>query len=118
LFAAQYKLNHLIAFIDYNQQQADGFTRDISDLGDLTQKFADFGWSAQSVDGHDVARIYEAIVKAKQQNEKPAMIVLNTVKGKGCGFAEGKLNNHNMPVTPEMMVEAVKELETVLANYV
>jgi transketolase len=118
LFAAQHKLNHLIAFIDYNRQQADGFTRDICDLGDLTQKFADFGWFAQSVDGHDAARIYEAIVKAKQQNEKPAMIVLNTVKGKGCCFAEGKLNNHNMPITPEMMVEAVKELETVLANYV
>jgi transketolase len=113
LFAVQYKLNHLIAFIDYNQQQADGFTRDICDLGDLTQKFADFGWFTQSVAGHDVAQIYEAIGKAKQQNEKPVLIVLNTVKGKGCGFAEGKPNNHSMPITQEQMVETVKELENV-----
>lgn len=116
MFAAQHKLNHLIAFIDYNQQQADGFTRDICDLGDLAQKFADFGWFAQSVDGHDVAQIYEAIIKAKQQNEKPALIVLNTIKGKGCDFAEGKSNNHSMPITKEQMAEVVKGLENVLAS--
>jgi transketolase len=116
LFANQYRLNHLIAFIDNNQQQLDGYTRDVCDLGDLTQKFADFGWSSQSVDGHDVAQIYEAIAKAKAQNERPAMIVLNTVKGKGCGFAEGKLNNHFMLVTKEQADETLKELETVLAG--
>jgi transketolase len=117
MFAAQQRLGHLVAFIDNNRQQADGYTRDICDLGDLAQKFADFGWSTQSVDGHDVAQIYEAITKAKEQNGQPALIVLNTVKGKGCGFAEGKVNNHNMPVTQEMMVETVKGLETVLARF-
>jgi transketolase len=117
LFANQYKLSHLIAFIDYNQQQLDGYTWDVCDLGDLTQKFVDFGWFAQSVDGHDVVHIYEAIEKAKQQNEKPSMIVLNTVKGKGCGFAEGKLNNHHMTITKEQMEEAIKELRTVLESF-
>jgi transketolase len=117
LFAAQYRLSHVIAFIDCNQQQLDGYTRDVCDLGDLTQKFADFGWSSQSVDGHDVAQIYEAIVKAKAQNEKPAMIVLNTVKGKGCGFAKGKLNNHHMAITKEQASETLKELETLLTSF-
>jgi transketolase len=116
MFAAQQRLSHLIAFIDNNRQQADGYTRDICVLGDLTHKFVDFGWFAQSVDGHDVAQIYEAIAKAKKQNKQPALIVLNTVKGKGCSFAEGKVNNHNMTVTTEMMAEAVKELESVLAS--
>jgi transketolase len=116
LFAAQQRLSNLIAFIDYNQQQVDGYTRDICDLGDLTQKFTGFGWFAQSVDGHDTAQIYEAIIKAKQQNEQPAMIVLNTVKGKGCRFAEGKLNNHSMAITMEQATETVQELENVLAG--
>jgi transketolase len=116
MFAAQQRLSNLIAFIDNNRQQSDGFTRDICDMGDFAQKFTDFGWFAQSVDGHNAARIYEAVIKAKQQNEQPALIVLNTVKGKGCGFAEGKVNNHSMSVTKEMMVEAVKGLETVLAS--
>jgi transketolase len=117
LFATQYRLSHLIAFIDCNRQQLDGYTRDVCDLGDLAQKFIDFGWAAQSVDGHDVAQIYEAIAKAKEQNERPAMIVLNTVKGKGCAFAEGKLNNHFMPVTKEQVDETLKELEAALASF-
>jgi transketolase len=116
MFAAQQRLSHLIAFIDNNRQQSDGYTRDICGMGDFTQKFTDFGWFAQSVDGHDAAQIYEAIIKAKQQNERPALIVLNTVKGKGCGFAEGKENNHSMPVSKEMMVETVKGLETTLTS--
>jgi transketolase len=117
MFAGQHKLSHLIVFIDNNRQQSDGYTRDICDMGDFAQKFTDFGWFAQSVDGHDVAQIYETIAKAKEQNEQPALIVLNTVKGKGCAFAEGKPNNHSMSVTKEMMVEAVKGLETVLASF-
>jgi transketolase len=116
MFAAQQRLTHLIAFIDNNRQQSDGYTRDICDMGDFAQKFTDFGWFAQSVNGHDVAQIYEAIVKAKAQDGQPALIVLNTVKGKGCGFAEGKVNNHSMSVTKEMMVEAVKGLETALTS--
>jgi transketolase len=118
LFAAQYRLSRVIAFIDCNQQQLDGYTRDVCDLGDLEQKFADFGWFAQGVDGHDVARIYEAIVKAKEQKERPAMIVLNTVKGKGCVFAEGKLNNHFMAITKAQAEETIKGLEAVLASFV
>jgi transketolase len=116
LFAAQQQLGHLIAFIDNNQQQSDGYTRDICYMGDFVQKFIHFGWFSQNVDGHNVAQIYDAIIKAKQQNEKPAMIVLNTVKGKGCGFAEGKPNNHSMPITKEQMVETVKELEKMLTS--
>jgi transketolase len=118
MFAAQQRLSHLIAFLDNNWQQADGYIRDICDIGDVAKKFEDFGWFTHTVDGHDVAQIYEAIIKAQEQNGQPTLIVLNTIKGKGCSFAEGKVNNHNMPVTQEMMVEAVKRLETVLASFV
>jgi transketolase len=118
LFASQQHLSHLIAFIDYNRQQLDGYIQDLCDLEDLAQKFSDFGWFSQSVDGHDVAQIYEAITKAKQQKEKPSMIVLNTIKGKGWSFVEGKLNNHHISITKEQMTVAVKELESVLASFV
>ena len=91
LFANQFKLYNLIAFVDYNRQQLDGYTKDIMDLGDIRQKFEDFGWYAQNADGHDTIEIYNAIKKAKKQKEKPSMIVLNTCKGKGCTFAEGIL---------------------------
>lgn len=115
LFAAQRKLSHLIAFTDYNKCQIDGKVSEVCDLGDLARKYEDFGWFAQSVDGHDVEQISEAIHKAKAQNEKPSMIVLNTIKGKGISLAEGKVSSHNMPVTQEQMQQALAELDSQLA---
>ena len=47
LFAAQQKVHNLIAFIDYNKKQLDGYTKDVCEMGDLRQKFEDFGWYAQ-----------------------------------------------------------------------
>lgn len=111
LFAPQQKVSSLIAFVDYNKQQLDGYTQDICDLGDLRRKFEDFGWFAQEIDGHDMDAITGAIGKAKKQQERPSMIVLNTQKGKGCSFAEGLLYNHHMTFTDAQCDEALKRLE-------
>ncbi len=119
LFAAHHQVNNLIAFVDYNKQQLDGYTRDIMDLGDLAVKFSAFGWHTQDVDGHDLEAIFEAILKAKSQNKKPAMIVLHTIKGKNCCFAEAVLDNHNMFFSDELIDEAIacveKELQDLTA---
>lgn len=101
LFAAQQRLDHLIAFIDYNKKQLDGYTADICDIGDVRKKFEDFGWDARDCDGHDTEAIAEAIAAAKETAGKPHVIVLHTVKGKGCSFAEGVLYNHHMKFKPE-----------------
>lgn len=101
LFAAQQRLDHLIAFIDYNKKQLDGYTADICDIGDVRKKFEDFGWDARECDGHDMEAIAEAIAAAKETAGKPHVIVLHTVKGKGCSFAEGVLYNHHMKFKPE-----------------
>ena len=111
LYAPQHKLSHLIAFLDYNHQQLDGYTKDICDLGDMRQKFQDFGWYALEVDGHDVDAIYDAIALAKHQQEKPTMIVLQTQKGKGCFFAEGIKYNHHMRFSKAQGEEAIARLE-------
>lgn len=114
LYAPQQKLNHLIAFVDYNKQQLDGYTKDILDLGDLTQKFKDFGWNAIEVDGHNTDAIANAIKLAKFSEDKPSMIILNTQKGKGCTFSEGVLYNHHMTFTAEECDEAIAELSKTL----
>lgn len=112
--AAQQKVDHLIAFVDYNKQQLDGYTKDINDLGDIKAKFESFGWYAQSIDGHNVEEICHAIENAKENGSRPSVIVLNTVKGKGCSFAEGILSNHHITVSKEQMEDAVKALENKL----
>jgi transketolase len=111
LFAGHQKLSNLIAFTDYNKQQLDGYTKDIIDLGDLGAKWTQFGWFTQEVDGHDITALDAAIEKAQAQKDKPSMIIMNTIKGKGCFFAEGIEKNHSMVFDMEKAKEAIALLE-------
>lgn len=111
LFAPQHKLDHLIAFVDNNGKQLDGYCKDICDMGDLRQKFEDFGWHAQDVDGHDIKAIVDAVDRAKSVTGKPSMIILHTEKGKGCTFAEGVFFNHHVKFTKEQADDAIAALE-------
>ena len=114
LFAPQQKLDHLIGFVDNNGKQLDGYCKDICDMGDLRQKFEDFGWHAQDVDGHDIEAIVEAVDRAKQAVGKPSMIILHTEKGKGCTFTEGVFYNHHVKFTKEQADEAIEALEKMI----
>lgn len=117
MFAKQQKLDNLIAFVDWNHQQLDGFTKDICDMGDIDGQFAAFGWHSSVVDGHDVEAIYKATTEAAERKDKiPTCIVLNTVKGKGWSLVEGKSNNHHLAITDEMMAEAESEFAAVLKD--
>jgi transketolase len=111
--AAQFKLNNLIGFTDYNKFQIDGSVQEIMSVDPLDKKWEAFGWNVIYVaDGHDVVEIDEAVEKAKKSTDKPSMIILNTVKGKGVSFVEAMgVKNHNMPVTEEQRLQALKELE-------
>ncbi|MDV3426362.1 MAG: transketolase, partial [Bacillota bacterium] len=110
LFANNYKLNNLIAFIDCNHQQLDGYTDDICPLGNLEKKFEDFGWNTEKVNGHNIEEIYDAICRAKEETNRPSMIVLYTVKGKGWSATEGKTNIHHIKISQQQMKEAEKEI--------
>lgn len=111
LFAAQQRLDHLIAFIDYNKKQLDGYVTDICDIGDVCKKFEDFGWDAKECDGHDVEALRTAIENAKNTEGRPHMIVMHTVKGKDCSFAENVLYNHHMKFKPEDYQNALDALD-------
>jgi transketolase len=113
--AAQYKLDHLILFIDNNKDQIDGFTADVNNMEDYVEKFEAFRWDAVRVDGHDVGQIEEAILIAKEAPGKPHAIVLDTVKGKGCPFCEGKRGNHHMHLKPGQAQETIVLLEKSLS---
>ena len=111
LFAAHKKLNRLIAFVDNNNAQIDGTIPEVCDLGSISGKYEQFGWFAQDIDGHDVSAIWQAIERAKEQNERPSVIVLHTIKGRGISVAEGKISSHNMSLSPEETAQSIAELE-------
>lgn len=115
--ASQFKLNNLIAFTDYNKMEIDGYVHDIMNLEDLNAKWVSFGWFVQRVNGHDFNQMNEAIERAKKEEHRPSMIILDTIKGKGAFFAEGKLSSHNMPVDYETAKEACKKLDEIDVNY-
>ena len=109
MFAAAHKLDNLITFVDWNKQQLDGFTKDVLDMGDIGDKFRSFGWFVQTVNGHDIDEILNAVVAAKAHKGSPSVIVLDTIKGYGT-FAAGVEGNHHMSLTKEQMEEAIKKV--------
>lgn len=108
--APQFKLNKLIAFTDYNKMQIDGYTKDIMPIDDLEKKWKAFDWNTYRVDGHNFEALDKAIDDARKSAEKPSMVIMDTIKGKGCSFAEGQLTNHNMTFTYDQAKEAIAAL--------
>jgi len=111
IFAAAKGISNLTAFTDFNKQQLDGYVKDVLDLGDLPAKWKAFGWFTQEVNGHDIEALDKAVEAAQAQKEKPSMIIMNTIKGKGCNFAEGVEKNHSMVFDMEKAKEAIAALE-------
>ena len=116
MFASHFKLDHLITFVDVNGQQLGGYTKDVMDMGDMGEKFKAFGWFVQDVNGHDLGELMDAIAAAKAQTGKPNAIILHTIKGHGCTYAEGVKDNHHMNFTAEQSKEALEAAEKRLAE--
>jgi transketolase len=108
---AQYKLNNLIAFTDYNKMELDGYMHEVMDIADISSKWLAFGWYVQRIDGHDFEQLETAILNAQKESNLPSMIILDTIKGKGCSFAEGKLSSHNMAFNMKQAQEAIDLLQ-------
>lgn len=97
LLAPREKLGNLIAIVDRNRIQIDGNTEDIMPLDPLEKKWESFNWHVQTIDGHDIQAIADAVEKAKQETDKPSVIIANTIAGKGVSYMEGRFEWHGTP---------------------
>ena len=111
--SAQYKLDNLTAFVDYNNLQIDGNVSDIMNVASVEDKFKAFGWNVLTIDGHNFQEILDAVEKAKECKGKPTMIVANTVKGKGVDFMENVCGFHGVAPTEDETKKAIEQLEKV-----
>jgi transketolase len=109
--AAHFRLNNLIAFVDYNKMTVDGYIYDVMSIDDITAKYTSFGWFALRCSGHDFDEMDTAVKRAKGQTGRPSVIVLDTKKGKGAFFAEDNLANHNMACDDITARKAIEILE-------
>jgi transketolase len=81
--APKFKLDNLVAILDRNRIQQDGFTEDIMPLDPLRDKWLAFNWNVIEIDGHKVEQIIDALNRASQIEDKPTLLVANTIKGNG-----------------------------------
>jgi transketolase len=106
--AAHYKLDNLTVLMDHNGLQIDGSNDSVMSLGDISAKYASFGFECFKVDGHDIEAIAVAL-KAPAAG-RPKFICCETVKGKGVSFMEDNAGWHGKPMNPEEFAAATREI--------
>ena len=116
MFASHYKLDNLVAFVDFNGLQIDGDITKVMNPTPLDSKFESFGWNVIIIDGHNFDEIKSALAKAKECKGKPTMIVAKTVKGKGVSYMENQAGWHGNAPNDEQYAVAAKELEDKIAE--
>lgn len=105
--AAHFNLNQLVAIVDENQIQYDGYTNDVMNMSSTEQKWRAFGWNVCKIDGHNIEELLDAYV---QKGDKPMVILAQTVKGKGISFMENNKRFHNSRLSKEQYEQAISEL--------
>ena len=112
MLAGHRKLDNLVVIVDNNGLQIDGNIADVCSPYPIDKKFEAFNFEVIILeDGHDFAKIAEAMKKAKAVVGKPAAIIANTVKGKGVSFMENQVGWHGVAPNDEQYQAAMAELE-------
>lgn len=113
MFAAKYKLNNLVAILDRNYIQISGNTETVMPLDPLDKKYQAFNWNVKVIDGNDMGQILFILKEARinqQKQNKPLMIIANTVPGKGVSFMENDCSWHGQAPNKEQAEAALTEL--------
>ncbi len=112
MLAGKEKLHNLIAIVDRNNIQIDGFTENIMPLDSLRAKWEAFNWHVLEIDGHNFEEIVGAIDQAKAIFEKPSVVIAHTIPGRGVKEFERKYEWHCKQPNKEEAEMALKELRT------
>jgi transketolase len=112
MLAGKEKLHNLIAIIDRNNIQIDGYTEDVMPMESMRAKWEAFNWHVLEVDGHNIQEFIAAIDQAKAIFEKPSVIIAHTIPGKGVHEFEKKFEWHGKPPNKEEADMALRELRT------
>jgi len=112
MLAGREKLHNLVAIVDRNNIQIDGFTENVMPLEPLPEKFEAFGWHVLEIDGHNMESIVDAVDEARAIFEKPSVIIAHTIPGKGVEMFQRDYKWHGNPPNKEQGANALAELRT------
>jgi transketolase len=110
MFGSYHQVDNVVAIVDYNKIQLDGFVKDILDLEPLADKWRSFRWHTIVLDGHDIPALQKAFEEAATVKGVPTAIIANTIKGKGVSFMENNPKYHGVAPTKDELAAALKEL--------
>ena len=119
MFAAHYKIDNLIATVDYNGRQIDGDVENVLSLGNLRTKWEAFGWLVMETNGNDIEKLIQTMKEAKAncRKQKPVVILMKTEMGMGVDFMMGTHKWHGSPPNKEQTEKALAQLEETLGDY-
>ncbi len=113
MFASHYKLDNLVAIIDWNGLQIDGPVAEVMNPTPFDKKFESFGWNVISINAHDFSEIESALAAAKTLTGKPTAIIAHSVKGKGVSYMENKCEWHGQAPKEDLYKVAVADLAAI-----
>lgn len=112
MLAGKEKLHNVIAIVDRNNIQIDGYTEDVMPLDSLHKKWESFNWHVQEIDGNNIQAVIDAVHQAKAVFEKPSVIIARTIPGKGVKEFERKFEWHGKAPNKEEAKIALDDLRT------
>jgi transketolase len=108
--ASHYRVTNLTVFVDRNKMCIDGPTEEIMALEPFADKWKAFGWNVLDIDGHDFDQICDAIEIARREEQRPTVIICQTIKGKGVDFMENRKEWHYAGLDSEMAGKAIESV--------
>jgi transketolase len=108
IFASHQRLRNLVILVDHNGLQGFGTTGAVASMSPLHERLSGLDLEIRVCDGHDLASMRDALASGRA---RPALVVLNTVKGRGIAEIEGKMESHYLPLTPEQFANAMASFE-------
>ena len=113
MFAAHYKLDNLVAILDWNGLQIDGPITEVMNPTPHDDKFRAFGWHVITIDAHDFCAIESALKEAREVKGKPTVIIAKSVKGKGVSYMENACEWHGQAPKEDLYLVAVDDLKKI-----
>jgi len=108
--AGHFPLDNIVAVVDCNRLQIDGWVKDVMQVEPLDAKYSSFGWEVLRIDGNDMHQVVDAFEKARAVKGKPVVILADTIKGKGVSFMENQAGWHGKTPNREELDAALEEL--------
>ncbi|NTU92677.1 MAG: transketolase [Chlorobiaceae bacterium] len=98
--AGHLKLGKLICLYDDNGISIDGPTS-LSFTESVRKRYEAYGWHVDEVEGNDIDLIERAVLKARNDTERPSMIIVHTTIGYGSPHKAGTAAAHGEPLGPD-----------------